>query len=172
MRGGVRDTHGTGNGSIFTPPGRLTWWAAPPVSHAERQRPRLGRIARGPGEEEVKSEFVSEGWARKTKFRADSGNSGRVCFCPLGFSFAAFHFIPVGRSATGWRPHGNRAGLVHSALFLSDPLGSERSNRFVTPRRATVTSRRKQTNRSGGRCVPRAPPRLAFFNFFWQNLAR
>lgn len=126
----MRDTHGTGNGSIFTPPGRLTWWAAPPVSHAERQRPRLGRIARGPGEEEVKSEFVSEGWARKTKFRADSGNSGRVCFCPLGFSFAAFHFIPVGRSATGWRPHGNRAGLVHSALFLSDPLGSERSNRI------------------------------------------
>lgn len=37
---------GQGNGSTFTPPGRHTWWAAPPVSHAKRQ-------------------FVSEGGARK-----------------------------------------------------------------------------------------------------------
>lgn len=116
--------------------------------------------------EEVKAEFVSEGWARERKFRADSGNSGRVCFCcplvsVLQRSIPSRLGAPRREMATARKP--GRASPFRSVPF--GPIG-ERPNRFVTPRRATVTSRRKQTNRSGGRCVPRAPPLLGFFYYF------
>jgi hypothetical protein len=81
------------------------------------------------------------------------------------FQFCSVPFHPGWALRDGMAParKPGRASPFRSVPF--GPIG-ERPNRFVTPRRATVTSRRKQTNRSGGRCVPRAPPLLGFFTIF------
>lgn len=128
----------------------------PRRASASAARPHNG------GAEEVKADFVSE----EIPF-CDSANLGRVGFS--GPSFLVLErSIRVGRSPTARCPHGNlNQHRVRSPLspfgpvpLLYDPIGSDVPNKLIiriTNHRATISSRYKQTNRPGYRCVSRAP---------------